>query len=180
MKRFNEIDGFTQIEVSTNYCSLKSLLYEVNGIIYKYRQAYAFPALVNAAKEELTAKFMEIASLDIKSPKHAKPREEILQCGRNIIKALAEYNRAFKYDGSCIEAVTTSANFQVRSFLQTKDKMTITDGEEMMRRNAMLYDTIKIIEAERNTKISVPNFYRLQDDIIGHLKKKLDAYTFAA
>ena len=111
MKKFNEIEGFTQIEVSTTYCSLKSLLYEVNGIIYYYRGAYAFTALVNAAKKELTDKFTMIARLDIKSSKHAKPREEILQYGRNIIRSLNEYNREFKYDNSCIEAVITSAKY---------------------------------------------------------------------
>lgn len=183
MKKFYEINSFTQIEVSTNYCALKSLLYEVNGIIYKYRLAYAFPILVNAAKEELTAKFKQMAELEIKSTKHsnhAKPREEILQYGRNIIKALSEHNQAFKFDNSCVEAITTSARFQVRAFLQAKDKMTITDGEEMMRRNAMLYNTIKTVEQECNTKIFVPKFIQLQGDIKNLINKKLDAYDFAA
>jgi hypothetical protein len=180
MKKFCEIKGFTQIEVSTNYCSLKSLLYEVNGIIYKYRQTYAFPALVDTAREELTAKFKEIADLEITSGKHSPPRKEILQYGRNIVKALSEHNRSFKYDNSCVDAVTTSAKYQVRSFLQVKDKMTLTEGMEIMKRNLLLNDTIKIVEKECGTKISIPSFNRLQDDMISHLKSKLDAYAFAA
>lgn len=180
MKKFNEIEGFTQIEVSTTYCSLKSLLYEVNGIIYYYRGAYAFTALVNAAKKELTDKFTMIARLDIKSSKHAKPREEILQYGRNIIRSLNEYNREFKYDNSCIEAVITSAKYQVREFLNTKDNMTIVDGEKMMIRNSIIYDIIKVVERECDTKIYVPTFMRLQDDIKNLINKKLDTYDFAA
>ena len=41
-------------------------------------------------------------------------------------------------------------------------------------------DTIKIVEKECGTKISIPSFNRLQDDMISHLKSKLDAYAFAA
>lgn len=46
MKKFCEIKNFSQIEEKVNYCSLKSLLYAANAIIYNYRQAYAFPVLV--------------------------------------------------------------------------------------------------------------------------------------
>ena len=65
MIKFCEIKNFSQIEEKVNYCSLKSLLYAANAIIYNYRQAYAFPVLVKKAREEMIEVMQQILELKL-------------------------------------------------------------------------------------------------------------------
>lgn len=178
MKKFYEIDDFSQIEVKTSYCSLKSLLFDANGIIYKYLHTYAFPQFVSAAREELTKVMKQISDLEISSSKYRPQQEEILEKGRKIVISLQKYERGFQYDNSCIEAISTTAKYQVLDFLQTKDKMSFAKGLELLGRNNLTYSTIHTIEEMFSTKVNVSTFYRLQDEIINLLKTKLDTYAF--
>lgn len=178
MKRFNEIQNFKNIEVKTNYCALKSALYNINGLIIKYKEAFAFPELVKAADEELVAAFKEIKTMKL-SEKHEKERAAILACGRDIIISLREYMRTFTYDNDCIDAAARTARFQVRNFIKSKNDMTINGGVEMLKRNMLVYEAIKNVEQNCKTKIEVESFYGLQDDVLNLVKKKLDGYAFA-
>ncbi len=178
MKKFCEIKNFSQIEESTNYCLLKSLLFEANGIIYKYRQAYAFPLLVKQAKDEIIKTMQQISGLKLTSPKYKPQQEAILAKGRAIVAALTNYEQEFQFDESSAAAIDTSAKFQVRTFLQTKDVMTFSQGIDLLERNKLLYATIRTIEEQLSIKISIPSFFRLQDDIINRMKGDLDKYAF--
>jgi hypothetical protein len=67
MKKFNEIDGITDIEVKTDFCELRIALYNTRGVIRKYLYAYAFPSLANKFIEDLTAeanKVKQVEALD--------------------------------------------------------------------------------------------------------------------
>ena len=67
MKKFNEIDGITDIEVKTDFCELRIALYNTRGVIRKYLYAYAFPSLANKFIEDLTAeanKVKQVKALD--------------------------------------------------------------------------------------------------------------------
>ena len=178
MKKFCEIKNFSQIEEKVNYCSLKSLLYEANAIIYSYRQAYAFPALVKKVRDEMIEVMQQISELKLTSPKYKPQQEAILAKGRALVAALINYEREFQFDESCVEAINTSAKFQVRTFLQKKDMMTFSQGIDLLERNNLLYATIKTIEEQLSIKISIPSFFRLQDDIINRIKGDLDKYAF--
>lgn len=178
MKRFNSIQDFKNIEVKTNYCALKSALYNINGLIIRYKEAFAFPELVKAADEELVAAFKEIKTMKL-SEKHEKERAAILACGRNIIISLREYMRTFTYGNDCIDAAAKTARFQVGNFIKSKENLTINGGVEMLKRNRSVYKAIKNVEQNCQTKIDVKSFYRLQGDVLRLVKEKLDDYAFA-
>lgn len=177
MKRFNEIQNFKNIEVKTNYCALKSALYNINGLIIKYKETFAFPELVKVADEELVAAFKGIKTMKL-SEAHEKERVAILACGREIIGSLRAYMRTFSYDNDCIDAAAKTARFQVGNFIKSKNDMTINDGVGMLKRNRLVYEAIKNVEHNCKTKIDVKSFYRLQDDVLHLVKEKLDGYAF--
>lgn len=178
MKRFNEIQNFKNVEVKTNYCALKSALYNVNGLIIKYKEAFAFPELAKVADEELVAAFKGIKTMKL-TEKHEKERAAILACGRDIIISLREYMRTFTYDNDCINAAAKTARFQVGNFIKSKENLTINGGVEMLKRNRSVYEAIKNVEQNCQTKIDVKSFYRLQGDVLRLVKEKLDDYAFA-
>lgn len=178
MIKFCEIKNFSQIEEKVNYCSLKSLLYAANAIIYNYRQAYAFPVVVKKAREEMIEVMQQILELKLTSPKYKPQQEAILAKGRALVAALINYEREFQYDESCVEAINTSARFQVHTFLDKKKTLMFAEGIGLLERNNLLYATIKTIEEKLSIKINIPSFFGLQDEIIAHMKENLDKYAF--
>ncbi len=178
MKRFNEIANFRKIEVKTDYCALKTALYNTNGIILKYIEAFAFPELVEAADKELCAAFEAMKAIKL-TEKHEREREKMIDCGRYMIRSLRAYLKTFTYGSDCVNAAVTTAKFQVRDFLNSKKTMTIERGLEFMKRNQLVYAAIKSVEQNCKTKVDVGTFYRLQDDVRNLIDGRLDSYAFA-
>ena len=72
MKKFNEIDGITDIEVKTDFCELRIALYNTRGVIRKYLYAYAFPSLVCMFVEELATEALKIKQIKVSEKAKAK------------------------------------------------------------------------------------------------------------
>lgn len=179
MKKFNEIDGITDIEVKTDFCELRIALYNTRGVIRKYLYAYAFPSLTNKFIEDLTAeanKVKQVKALD----KIKETQETIITKIQHLIKNLQEYLQSFTWDTSSVSAIETSAKYQVRVFLNSKDenKLTIENCIEMLQRNRLIYDSLRQAEKALGVRIESKSFMRLQTDIKTELQKLINAYDF--
>jgi ribosomal protein S8 len=179
MKKFNEIDGITDIEVKTDFCELRIALYNTRGVIRKYLYAYAFPSLANKFIEDLTAeanKVKQVKALD----KIKETQETIITKIQHLIKTLQEYLQSFTWDTSSVSAIETSAKYQVRVFLNNKDenKLTIENCIEMLQRNRLIYDSLRQAEKALGVRIESKSFMRLQTDIKTELQQLINAYDF--
>ena len=179
MRKFNEINGITDIEVKTDFCELRIALYNTRGVIRKYLYAYAFPSLANKFIEDLTAeanKVKQVKALD----KIKETQETIITKIQHLIKVLQEYLQSFAWDNSSIDAIEKSAKYQVRVFLNNKDenKLSIETCMEMLQRNKLIYDSIRQAEYALGVKIENKSFMRLQTDIKNELQKLIDVYDF--
>ena len=179
MKKFNEIDGITDIEVKTDFCELRIALYNTRGVIRKYLHAYAFPSLVCRFVEELAAEGLKIKQIKVTEKAKAK-QEELLIKIQHLIDVLQEYFKSFAWDKDCISSIETSAKFQVSVFLKSKaeNKLTIDSCMEMLQRNKLIYDSIRQAEYALGVRIENKSFMRLQTDIKNELQKIIDVYDF--
>ena len=179
MKKFNEINGITDIEVKTDFCELRIALYNTRGVIRKYLYAYAFPPLVYRFIEELITEGRKIKQIKV-SDKAKSKQEELLAKIQYLIKVLHGYLQSFAWDNSSISAVDTSAKYQVRVFLKYKDENTLTIDNciEMLQRNRLIYDSLIQAEQALNVRIENKSFFRLQKDIKDELQKLVDVYDF--
>lgn len=179
MKKFNEIDGITDIEVKTDFCELRIALYNTRGVIRKYLHAYAFPSLVNKFIEDLTAEANKVKQ--VKAQDTIKETQEtIITKIKYLIKVLQEYLQSFAWDNSSIDAIEKSAKYQVRVFLNNKDenKLTIENCIEMLLRNRLIYDSLRQAEKALGVRIESKSFMRLQTDIKNELQKLINVYDF--
>ena len=179
MKKFNEIDGITDIEVKTDFCELRIALYNTRGVIRKYLHAYAFPSLVCMFVEELAAEGLKIKQIKVAEKAKAK-QEELLIKIQHLIDVLQEYFKSFVWNKDCISSIETSAKFQVSVFLKSKaeNKLTIDSCMEMLQRNKLIYDSIRQAEYALGVRIENKSFMRLQTDIKNELQKIIDVYDF--
>ena len=179
MKKFNEIDGFSDLKIKTDFCELRTAVYVVNGTIRKYLQAYAFIPLVEQLIKELTDSGIAIKNIKV-NDKNQKQKDDILSDIRNLIRGLKAYQNEFRFDDSCRSAIKSSANYQLQRFLKAREdkSLSVEMCIELLQRNKLIYRSIKDAEQNLNTTISFPNFIKLQDDIKGELQKLIDAYDF--
>ena len=179
MKKFKEIEGFGEIKLKTDICELKGAIYSVNGLIYKYKESYAFQPLVKQLIAELTAEGVKIDSLKI-TGKYQKQKTDAIDRLKILIYTLKEYLKEYSIDKSFEDAIIISLRFQIRSFLKVRDekKLSVENCLDMLRRNQLLYNSLREIEKSLNTTIQMPNFVKLQDDIKRELYKFIDVYDF--
>ena len=179
MKKFNEINGITDIEVKTDFCELRIALYNARGVIRKYLYAYAFPSLACRFVEELAAEGLKVKQSKVSEKAKAK-QEELLIKIQHLIDVLQESCKSFVWDKDCISSIETSAKFQVSVFLKSKaeNKFTIDSCMEMLQRNKLIYDSIRQAEQSLGVRIENKSFMRLQQDIKGELQKLIDVYDF--
>ena len=179
MKKFNEIDGFKDLKIRTDFCELKSAVYGVNGTIHKYLQSYAFPPLVEQLIIELTEYGVAIKNIKI-NDRNKKQQEDALNEIRALVLALQAYRNQFRFNETCVSAIKASASYQLQRFLKEREnnRLTIDLCLELLRRNKLIHLSIKEVEMSLNTTISLPNFIKLQDDIKRELQKLIDTYDF--
>ena len=179
MKKFKNIEGFCEIKLKTDYCELKGAIYSINGLIYKYKESYAFQPLVKQLIAELTAEGVKIDSLKI-TEKYQKQKADAIDRLKKLIYALRDYLNEYSVDKSFEDAIIISLRFQIRSFLKVRDekKLSVENCLDMLRRNQLLYNSKREIEKSLNISIQMPNFIKLQDDIKRELYKFIDVYDF--
>lgn len=180
MKRFNEIENFKQLTVHTSYGKLRDLLYIINGIIIRYQKSNAFPTMVECVQDELVSVFKKISELKPQSEGYKTDTIGVLYDGKRLIHSLSEYNKAFQYDQSCIDAVIRSAKYQVSYFLNNRDKLDVNTAFVQLRLNQQIKKTINIINEKLGENINITSFNLLQGDIISLIQKKAESYAFAA
>ena len=179
MKKFKEIEGFGEIKLKTDFCELKGAIYSVNGLIYKYKESYAFQPLVTQLIAELTAEGVMIDSLKI-TEKYQKQKADAIDRLKKVLYALNEYLKEYSIDQSFEDAIIISLRYQIGSFLKVRDekKLSVENCLDMLRRNQLLYNSMREIEKSLDTSIQMPNFIKLQDDIKRELYKFIDVYDF--
>ena len=179
MKKFKEIEGFGEIKLKTDFCELKGAIYSVNGLIYKYKESYAFQPLVTQLIAELTAEGVMIDSLKI-TEKYQKQKADAIDRLKKVIYALKEYLKEYSIDQSFEDAIIISLRYQIGSFLKVRKekKLSVENCLDMLRRNQLLYNSMREIEKSLDTSIQMPNFIKLQDDIKRELYKFIDVYDF--
>ena len=116
MKKFKDIEGFGEVKLKTDYCELKGAIYSINGLIYKYKESYAFQPLVKQLIDDLTAEEVMIDSLKI-TEKYQKQKADAIDRLKKLIYALRDYLNEYSVDKSFEDAIIISLRFQIRSFL---------------------------------------------------------------
>ena len=179
MKKFKDIEGFCEIKLKTDYCELMGAIYSINGHIYKYKESYAFQPLVKQLIDDLTAEGVMIDGLKI-TEKYQKQKADAIDRLKKVIYALTEYLKEYSIDKSFEDAIIISLRYQIGSFLKVRDekKLSVENCLDMLRRNQLLYNSMWEIEKSLNTRIQMPNFIKLQDDIKRELYKFIDVYDF--
>ena len=176
---FKDIQNFEAIrcEAKVSVDKLTALHYAANEIIFHYNMQPAFPRNVEEAVRRLTEVFVQIKELEVKESAKAK-QQEILTKGREIVKSLNAYKKAFQYDASCVAAVESMCKYQLSKYLGRKNALTFREGIEILEDNQMLHDIIGDVESNLNTKPNTKAFDRMQGEIIGMLFKNLQTYSF--
>ena len=120
-----------------------------------------------------------IDSLKI-TEKYQKQKADAIDRLKKLIYALREYLNEYSIDKSFEDANIISLKFQIGSFLKIRDekKLSVENCLDMLRRNQLLYNSMREIKKSLNTTIQMPNFIKLQDDIKRELYKFIDVYDF--
>lgn len=179
MKKFQDIDGITDIKVKTDYCELKGTIYRINGIIRSYLHSYAFPPLVEQLKTELIDEGIKVNEMKM-SEKYTSQRKAVLDKLKVIISVLKNYSKNFSYDETCAFAITASTKYQIQRFLKARESQSISVEQcmELLKRNLLIYQCVKDVETKLNTSLQHSKFVALQNDVKTELNKLLEVYDF--
>lgn len=178
MKKINQISDFRQMFNHSEYLSLRDLVYAINGVIMNYEDAYAFPELVNAAKQELIALFNKVSELRPLKESYKNNVAWVLENGRKMIASLTEYVKNFEYDNDCVDGAVKLARYQVQRYVKNKGKIDVATAFAMMKRNLLIEREIINVRSALGTPIEIPSFNLLQDDLMNIVKDEANSYAF--
>lgn len=165
MKRIQEITNTPQIKlknVKINF-EVKLLQYQLNQLLYRYNNKFAFPQYIQQLKEELVSL--------IKSNEHVtknKQSFELLTVSRRI------YTTLNKHIAEPPTPDTIDSTLKYLLFNYSKNKSTITIVEELY-----LYNELKLLKSiieENNIPITqrITNTYKLMSQLKLSITNKLN------
>lgn len=165
MKRIQEITQTPQIKlknVKINF-EVKLLQYQVNQLLYKFNNKFAFPQYIQQLKEELVS-LIKSNDRIIKN----KQSFELLTVSRRIYTTLNKYHA----EPATPEAIDSTLKFLL--FNYTKNKPTITVYEELYLFNEL--KLLKSIIEQYNIPITprITNTYNLMSQLKLSITNKLN------
>ena len=149
-----------------NILPVKDILYSINDILYSNQNKYITYPNSKRLLSQLIEYGKQLKDINIKKKEYKDKQQEILIKLRNVVNSIKNYHNLYPHVNidALNKAYQQMQNFQVSSYIKSKNELTIDKVFELLKTSKLMYQDAK----EDNCTISKA-FQKMNEELLQYV-----------